>query len=145
MTEHGVKKAQAVRVNDIIGAECATEAEPYILLKALSTAYQVSEEEFNTKPGEYKHNWMGEVRTGDLIIKGLKLDPRAADLYSETSKVFYLFAEDCRGVVKATPLSRKKSARLKGVTKSKASEIIIYEIDQCSLAKVKQLVYLPAS
>ena len=88
---------------------------------------------------EYKHNWMGEVLPGDIVIKGLKLDRRAGDLYSETSKVFYLFAEDTCGVVKASPLQRKKSLRANAMQ----SEIVIYEIDELSLNAVKKTVFMP--
>ena len=103
--------------------------------------HEVSAEQYNTIPLEYKHNWMGEVCGGDLVIKGLKLDRRAGGLYSETVKVFYLFAEDTRGVVRAAPLQRKQSHR---GGKSK-SEIIIYDIDDDSLNNVKKFVFLPAA
>ena len=60
-----------------------------ILLQALSKAYAVTEEEYHSKPGEYKHNWMGQVcppsatQNGepDWVIKGLKLDKGAGDMY----------------------------------------------------------------
>ena len=115
----------------------ANETEPYILFKSVSSEYEVTESDFQSMAPEYKHNWMGEVRVSDKVIKGLKLDRRAGDTYSESSKLFYLFSEDVRGVVKATPLQRKRSAR------SKSKEVVIYEIDQHSLDKIKQLVYLP--
>jgi hypothetical protein len=60
-------------------------------------------------------------------------------LYSETSKVFYLFAEDVRGVVRASPLQRKKSLR----ANAQQSEILIYEIDEAGLNAVKKTVFLP--
>ena len=139
VTENGKKLAQAVRVNEIVGAECANETEPYILFKALTTAYEVTTVMYSSMKLEYKHNWMGEVLPGDMIIKGLKLDRRAGDLYTETPKVFYLFAEDTRGVVKAAPLQRKKSLRANKVQ----SEIVIYEIDEGSLNAIKKTVFLP--
>ena len=42
VTENGKKLAKAVRVDDIVGAECVNETEPYILFKALSKAYEVT-------------------------------------------------------------------------------------------------------
>ena len=81
VSENGIKVAGAVRMNEIVGAECANETEPYILFKALSTAYTVTADMYATMESEYKHNWMGEVRPDDLVIKGLKLDRRAG-LYS---------------------------------------------------------------
>ena len=73
----------------------------------------------------------------DWVIKGLKLDKRAGDMYSEGSKIFYLFAEDTRGVVKASPLQRRQSARRNN------KEVITYEIDEKDLDRIKKLVFLP--
>lgn len=73
----------------------------------------------------------------DVVIKALKLDKRAGGLYSETDKVFYLFIEDCRGVVKADPLQRRRSSR------NSTKEIITYEIDESSIDEIKKLVFLP--
>jgi hypothetical protein len=53
--------------------------------------------------------------------------------------VFYLFAEDVRGVVRASPLQRKKSLR----ANAQQSEILIYEIDEAGLNAVKKTVFLP--
>jgi hypothetical protein len=105
----------------------------------------VTECEYAKAPSEYKHNGMGKVcppsqtpeNKPDVVIKGLKLDKRAGGLYSETSKVFYLFVEDCRGVVQASPLARKKS------TRSGGHESIIYEMDESGLDQIKKLVYIP--
>lgn len=139
VTENGKKVAMAVRDGEIVGAECANETEPYILFKALGVAYEVTEDEYAKKTGEYKHNWMGEVKPGDWVIKGLKFDRRAGDLYSDTEKIFCLFIEDTRGVVNATPLARKISAR----NREKSTESVIYDVDGKSLDAVKKLVYLP--
>ena len=82
-----------------------------------------------------------QVQVGDCVMKGLKLDARAGDLYSQTSKIFYLFSvsEDTCGVVKATPLSRRKSSR----NAAKQLESIIYEVDSIGLEKIKKSVYIP--
>jgi hypothetical protein len=80
-----------------------------------------------------------QVQVGDCVMKGLKLDAHAGDLYSQTSKIFYLFSEDTRGVVKATPLSRRKSSR----NAAKQLESIIYEVDSIGLEKIKKSVYIP--
>ena len=82
-----------------------------------------------------------QVQVGDCVMKGLKLDARAGDLYSQTSKIFYLFSEDTRdcGVVKVTPLSRRKSSR----NAAKQLESIIYEVDSIGLEKIKKSVYIP--
>ena len=141
VSNEGLKLAKAVKIDEIVGAECANETEPYILFKALSESYEVTAEAYNNMQLEYKHNWMGEVCVGDLVIKGLKLDRRAGGLYSETTKVFYLFAEDTRGVVRAAALQRKQSQRAKG-NKAKP-EMLIYDVDDKSLEIVKKSVFLP--
>ncbi len=48
------------------------------------------------------------------------------------SKLFYLFAEDTCGVVKASPLQRRQSARRNN------KEVITYEIDEKDLDRIKK-------
>ena len=54
------------------------------------------------------------------------------------SKLFYLFAEDTCGVVKASPLQRRQSARRNN------KEVITYEIDENNLDRINKLVFLLA-
>ena len=56
-------------------------------------------------------------------------------MYSEGSKIFYLFAEDTRGVVKASPLQRRQSVRRNN------KEVITYEIDEKDLDRINKLVF----
>ena len=62
----GEKLAKALRVNQIVGAECANETEPFIFFWVLEEAYIVGSD-----MDEYKYNWMGEVWEGDLVVKGV--------------------------------------------------------------------------
>ena len=73
MCAEGLKLAANVRVGQIVAGECANETEPYILFKCLGEMYTVTPDDYETNKGVYKHNWMGEVRPDDAVIKGLKL------------------------------------------------------------------------
>ena len=70
ISEQGKKLAAAVRVGDIVGAECANETEPYILFEALPppqnvaasklASYIVDAANYDSMSAEYRYNWMGE-------------------------------------------------------------------------------------
>lgn len=137
VSQEGISITTIAKVGDIVGAECASDSEPFILFKALSEAYVVTAADLQANELEYKHNWMGEVKVGDQIIKGLKLEQRAGTMYTETDKVFWLFAEDARGIVAAKVMQRRRSGRVVG------PEVFIYDASASDIIEIQKRVHLP--
>ena len=73
----------------------------------------------------------------DQIIEGLKLQERAGTMYAETDKVFWLFAEDARGMVTAMVMQRRRSRRAVG------PEVLIYEVNAKDILEIQKRVHLP--
>ena len=142
MSADGLRKAQALRVGQTVAAECAKDTEPYILFKCLEPVTTVTDADYDDPALSllYKHNWMGEVQAGDPVVKGLKLIRGSGGLYRETDKIFWLFAEDTRGTVKA-----KVVAQRQGRSQGAAAQTRIYQIDPDCIQAVEKLVYVPDS
>jgi hypothetical protein len=58
--------AKAVVNGAILGVECASEQEPYILVKAVGERYQYQ--------GADKYTWMGWLRAGDWLVDTVKFE-----------------------------------------------------------------------
>ena len=140
MCAEGLKLAANVRVGQIVAGECANETEPYILFKCLGEMYTVTPDDYETNKGVYKHNWMGEVRPDDAVIKGLKLSRNRDGSFTETKCEFWLFAEDTRGVLKHKVVSRRQSNRT-----PQAPSSLIYTVCGDAIAAVERIVYIPNS
>ena len=139
MSADGLRKAQALRVGQIVAPECANETEPYIciLFKCLEPVTTATDADYDDPALAllYKHSWMGEVRAGDPVVKGLKLIRGSGGLYRETDKIFWLFAEDTRGTVKA-----KVVAQRQGRSQGAAAQTRIYQVGPDCIEAVEKLV-----
>ncbi len=71
----------------MIGVECNSEQEPYIILEAASALYEWKCEDVYT--------WMGWVRAGDLVIDTVKFEKYGTNdtFWSLTEKKFPVFEE----------------------------------------------------
>ena len=74
-----------------------------------------------------------------ILVAGLKLLKRANNIYTETDRVFYLFAEDTRGVVRTEAMEKRTSSRIAGRTDDKA----VYKINEGDIEEMKKLVFIP--
>ena len=104
------KLAQDVCVDSILGVECASEQEPYIVLKAVSKVYEYT--------GEDEYTWMGWIRAGDMLIDTIKFDRYgASDAFwtLNEQKRFPIFEEDLRTIIVGyETLEVRQSARTSG-------------------------------
>ena len=95
VTHEAKEMAKLVENGAILGVECASEQEPYVLVKAVSKRYQ--------HQGADEYTWMGWVRAGDWLIDTIKFEK-----YSNTDsfwclkedKRFPIFEEDLRSIIK---------------------------------------------
>jgi len=77
--------ALTVQPNMILGVECASEQEPYVILQASTVAYEYQ--------GEDAYTWMGWIRAGDRLIDTIKFE-RYGDgcsFWSLTEKRFPIY------------------------------------------------------
>ena len=65
--------AATVKPGMIVGVECASEQEPYVILEARSAVYEYE--------GDDEYTWMGWIRAGDRLIDTTKFE-RYGDGYS---------------------------------------------------------------
>ena len=78
MSADGLRKAQALRVGQIVAAPQNVRtrlSHIYILFKCLEPVTTVTDADYDDPALSllYKHSRMGEVRAGDPVVKGLKL------------------------------------------------------------------------
>lgn len=99
--------ATKVEPGIILGAECASEQEPFIVMKATSELYQWS--------GDDEYTWMGWVRAGDWIIVAIKFEKYGGSdvFWLRTEKRFPVFQEDLRSIItKCHPIAVRQSQRV---------------------------------
>ena len=60
ITQDALELARTVTAGSILGVECASGQEPYVLVKAVGSLY-----EYN---GEDEYTWMGGSRSGDWLL-----------------------------------------------------------------------------
>ena len=58
--------ALKIQAGMILGVECASEQEPYIILKAASAVYEWQ--------GGDEYTWMGWMRKGDRVVDTIKFE-----------------------------------------------------------------------
>ena len=142
ITQDAKEMAKAVVSGAILGVECASEQEPYILVRAASQLYQ--------HQGDDEYTWMGWIRAGDWLIDVVKFEK-----YSNTEsfwclkeeKRFPIFEEDLRSVitgyevVKTRQSGRSTGApppmrvEVAGAEISKLQERVLFDLN--SIAKEK--------
>ena len=91
----------------ILGVECASEQEPYIILKAASAVYEWQGDDENT--------WMGWMREGDRVVDTIKFEKygNSDSFWVLTEKRFPVFEEDLRSIVEqCKPVEVRQSSRL---------------------------------
>lgn len=86
--------AAIVEPGMVLGVECASEQEPYIVLKATSKVYSWS--------GEDEYTWMGWMRAGDRVVDTIKFEKYGSSdcFWSLSEKRFPIFEEDLRSIIK---------------------------------------------
>jgi len=88
------KLAADVAINDVLGVECASEQEPFILVKAVRGRYEWQ--------GRDEYTWMGWVRAGDWVIDTVKFEKYGnnSEFWSlQSEKRFPIFEEDLRSII----------------------------------------------
>jgi hypothetical protein len=94
ITQDALKLAATVTLGSILGVECASEQEPYVVLKAVSALYEYL--------GEDEYTWMGWVRSGDWVIDTVKFEKcGGSDEFwvVKEEKRFPIFQEDLRTII----------------------------------------------
>ena len=119
------KIAQGVKRGAMLGVECASEQEPFILVKAVSELYEYK--------GEDEYTWMGWIREGDMLIDTVKFEK-----YGNTDsfyilkehKRFPVFEEDLRTAIDGYEVVEvRQSARQTGAPAPMRIEVADTEID----------------
>jgi hypothetical protein len=99
--------AAKVQPGMIIGVECASEQEPYVIIEARSAVYEYD--------GGDVYTWMEWIRAGDRLIDTTKFE-RYGDGYSFwslTEKLFPIFEEDMRSILtEFKPVDVRQSKRV---------------------------------
>ena len=96
--------ATKVEPGMILGVECASEQEPFIVLKATSELHQWS--------GDDEYTWMGWVRAGDWNIDTIKFEKYGGSdaFWLRTEKGYPVFQEDLRSTItKCHPVAVRQS------------------------------------
>ena len=107
VTQDALSLAARVEAGMVLGVECASEQEPYIIVKAASSVYEWQ--------GEEQHTWMGWVRPGDRVVSVSKFEKYGGSdqLWSLTDKQFPIFEEDLRSIVtECVPVVVRQSKRV---------------------------------
>ena len=66
VTQEAQEMAKAVVNGAILGVECVSEQEPYILVKAVGERYQYR--------GVDEYTWIGWIRAGDWLVDTVKFE-----------------------------------------------------------------------
>ena len=126
ITQDALELARTVTAGSILGVECASEQEPYVLLKAVGSLY-----EYN---GEDEYTWMGWIRSGDWLIDTVKFEKYGGYESSEfwvlkEEKRFPIFQEDLRTVMTGyETIEVRKSTRKPGAPAPMRIEVATTEI-----------------
>jgi hypothetical protein len=125
--------ALKVATGDVLGGECASEQEPFILVKAASGRYEWQ--------GRDEHTWMGWVRAGDWVVDTVKFEKYGngeAFWSLQHAKRFPIFEEDLRSIITGyEDIEIRKSARITGAPAS-----LRIEVTEAELNTVKERVLL---
>ena len=142
VTQDAKEMAKAVVNGAILGVECASEQEPYILVKATSQLYQYQ--------GEDEYTWMGWIRAGDWLIDVVKFEKYGnSDSFwgLKEEKRFPIFEEDLRSViteyetVKTRQSGRSTGApppmrvEVAGAEISKLQERVLFDLNSVAKAR----------
>jgi hypothetical protein len=116
--------AKAVKHGDILGLECASAQEPFILLKAVSELYEYK--------GEDEDTWMGWIRARKMLIDAVKFEKYGntdAFYALQEQKRFSVFEEDLRtNVVGYEAVEVRQSSRQTGAPAPMRIEVADAEI-----------------
>ena len=116
--------AATVKQGMVLGVECASEQEPYIVLKAASELY--------TWSGEDEYTWMGWMRAGDRVVDCIKYEKYGGSdcFWSLTEKRFPIFEEDLRSIItKQKAVEVRQSRRVQAGPVAERIELERVEID----------------
>ena len=105
------KLAAAVAINDVPDVECASEQEPFVLVKTIRERYEWQ--------GRDGYTWMGWVRAGDWVIDTVKLEKygNISEFWSlQSEKRLPIFEEGLRSIVTGyQTIEVRQSTRVVGV------------------------------
>ena len=107
VVREGKEAASKVQPGVVVCVECASEQEPYVILKATSELYQWA--------GEDEYTWMGWVRAGDWVLDTIKYEKYGGSdaFWVLTEKRFPVFQEDLRTIVtNCEPVAVRQSHRV---------------------------------
>jgi len=139
--KHGLVISKQIREHDVFAAECGDLEHPKgvkcktVILLAIETAHTVEQQ-----TREHRHNWLGEVRSGDVVIKAVLMvhsDGNPEYIYIETGKVVFVPVEDCRQRLRAEQFSETK------YTVPRGNEMSAYQINLQDLDDVEELKLIP--
>ena len=124
ITKDAKEAAAKVEKGMLLGVECASEQEPYIIVKACSKLYtwQTADE----------YTWMGWMRAGDRVIDCIKYERYGCGdkFWCETKKTFPIFEEDLRSIITGwKEVEVRKSSRNSGAPKLMRIEVGSAEIE----------------
>ena len=125
--------ALKVATGDVLGAECSSEQEPFILVKAVSGRYEWQ--------GRDEYTWMGWVRAGDWVVDTVKFEKYGngeAFWSLQHKKRFPIFEEDLRSIITGyEDIESRKSVRITG-----APAPLRIEVTEAELNTLKERVLL---
>jgi hypothetical protein len=125
--------AAAVQPGMVLGVECASEQEPYIILEATSALYEYT--------GEDMYTWMGWVRAGDMIIDTIKFERYGGtDLFwTLTDKKFPIFEEDLRSIITEYEAIEVRKSKRQTAQQTKRIEVEPKEIQNLEVRVMADL------